>query len=72
MSLKVTCPTCDKPGQLTSIGEWPYFPFCSYKCKMIDLGRWFNEEYRIPSEEGPDEQDSQDEPIKHDQADQEP
>ncbi|MFQ3592205.1 MAG: DNA gyrase inhibitor YacG [Gemmataceae bacterium] len=52
--MKVTCPTCEKPGQLNSIREWPYFPFCSYKCKMIDLGRWFDEQYRVPSEERPE------------------
>ena len=26
-------------------------PFCSIRCKDIDLGRWFNEGYRIPTEE---------------------
>jgi endogenous inhibitor of DNA gyrase (YacG/DUF329 family) len=25
----------------------PNFPFCSARCKAIDLGKWFNEEYRI-------------------------
>ena len=25
----------------------PHFPFCSSRCKAIDLGNWFNEEYRI-------------------------
>ncbi len=26
-------------------------PFCSIRCKDIDLGKWFNEGYRIPTEE---------------------
>lgn len=26
----------------------PWRPFCSERCKMIDLGRWANEEYRVP------------------------
>ena len=26
-----------------------YFPFCSERCQSIDLGRWANEEYRIPA-----------------------
>ncbi len=30
--------------------EWPQFPFCSPKCKLIDLGRWLGEEYRVPAE----------------------
>ena len=25
----------------------PYRPFCSYRCKMIDLHKWFDEQYRI-------------------------
>jgi len=25
----------------------PNFPFCSKRCKLIDLGKWLNEEYRI-------------------------
>ena len=28
----------------------PVYPFCSERCKLVDLGRWFNEEY---SAEGP-------------------
>lgn len=31
-----------------------YFPFCSERCKLIDLGGWFDGEYRI----GPDEGDN--------------
>jgi len=35
-------------GQSTA--EWPEFPFCSRRCKTIDLGRWLGENYRIPSD----------------------
>jgi hypothetical protein len=41
------CPTCDKPV------DWkdnPFRPFCSERCKLIDLGRWVSEEYRVPGE----------------------
>ena len=31
-----------------STAEWPEFPFCSPKCKLIDLGRWLGESYRVP------------------------
>lgn len=44
------CPTCGKPA------EWqdnPYRPFCSERCKLIDFGRWANEEYRVPAEPAP-------------------
>ena len=33
---------CEKGKKLP-----PNFPFCSARCKAIDLGKWFNEEYRI-------------------------
>jgi endogenous inhibitor of DNA gyrase (YacG/DUF329 family) len=42
--------------------EWPEFPFCSPRCKSIDLGRWLGEAYRVkgaPDEDeppGPDEE----------------
>ena len=40
-----------------------FFPFCSERCKLIDLGAWFDAEYRIPSRpdeesEGPSQDDS--------------
>jgi len=41
------CPTCGKPI------EWkdnPDRPFCSERCRMIDLGGWVNEEYKVPGE----------------------
>jgi endogenous inhibitor of DNA gyrase (YacG/DUF329 family) len=38
-----------------SPAEWPEFPFCSRRCKTIDLGRWLGETYCIPAEEEPDE-----------------
>lgn len=44
------CPTCGQPA------EWkdnPARPFCSERCKLIDFGRWANEEYAIPIEETP-------------------
>jgi endogenous inhibitor of DNA gyrase (YacG/DUF329 family) len=33
-----------------SAAEWPEFPFCSRRCKTIDLGRWLGEAYRIPTD----------------------
>jgi endogenous inhibitor of DNA gyrase (YacG/DUF329 family) len=42
----MTCPNCGKPA------DWqdnPYRPFCSERCKLIDFGRWANEEYRVPA-----------------------
>jgi endogenous inhibitor of DNA gyrase (YacG/DUF329 family) len=36
------------PGQPI---EWPEYPFCSPRCRLVDLGRWLGESYRIPSDE---------------------
>lgn len=40
------CPVCGKPA---SQGE-PDFPFCSERCRIIDLGNWASEKYVIPGE----------------------
>lgn len=41
------CPICDR--ELTGDHrDWPNFPFCSERCRKIDLGRWLSEQYRIP------------------------
>ena len=40
------CPMCGK------LRQQAYRPFCSKRCADIDLGRWFNEDYKIPAEEG--------------------
>jgi len=54
------CPVCGKTA------EPEYRPFCSRRCADVDLGRWFNEDYRIPAEDPPDGEDgdSADEPAK--------
>jgi len=49
------CPICRREMQGRIPADWPQFPFCSPRCKTIDLGRWLSEDYRVPSadEEGP-------------------
>jgi endogenous inhibitor of DNA gyrase (YacG/DUF329 family) len=46
----VACPTCGKP--VPWCPENRYRPFCSQRCKLIDLGEWATERYRLPSEDG--------------------
>ncbi len=41
----VSCPTCEKP--VTWQKESTYRPFCSKRCKLIDLGEWANESNTI-------------------------
>ena len=47
----VACPICGKRLEGASVTEWPQLPFCSRRCKTIDLGRWLGESYRVPAEE---------------------
>ena len=47
----VKCPTCHQ------MGAWfgtPYGPFCSKRCRMVDLGKWFGEEHVIQEPLRPD------------------
>jgi endogenous inhibitor of DNA gyrase (YacG/DUF329 family) len=53
MSKPVTfpCPYCKQPS------HWhdnPARPFCSERCKLIDLGAWANEDYKIASQTAPE------------------
>jgi hypothetical protein len=53
------CPICKKP---VALGD-PEMPFCSERCRLIDLGMWAAEKYRIPTTEParnapPDNQES--------------
>jgi len=41
----MSCPTCRKAAKKDGN---PAFPFCCERCRLVDLGRWVNEEYRIP------------------------
>ncbi|AEG67980.1 MULTISPECIES: DNA gyrase inhibitor YacG [Ralstonia solanacearum species complex] len=48
----VKCPTCGKP--VPWVPESRYRPFCSERCKQIDLGAWAAEQYTIPVVEDDD------------------
>ena len=45
----VTCPQC--ANEVVWNSDNPYRPFCSERCKMVDLGAWATESYRIPKSE---------------------
>jgi endogenous inhibitor of DNA gyrase (YacG/DUF329 family) len=51
----VACPHCGKEYQWDTGNR--FRPFCSERCKMIDLGKWASEEYRVVQPEDKDEQD---------------
>ena len=44
---KIKCRNCDKELVYNAISDIPTFPFCSERCKLVDLGLWFDEERRI-------------------------
>ncbi len=47
-----TCSTCGTPVAPRAAN--PAHPFCSDRCRLLDLGRWLGEEYRIPGERAGD------------------
>ncbi len=44
-SQTVACPTCKKPVAVDSADV----PFCSDRCRLLDLGKWASDDYRITS-----------------------
>ncbi|WP_407664162.1 DNA gyrase inhibitor YacG [Methylovorus menthalis] len=49
----VTCPQCQSVSEYSV--ENRFRPFCSERCKLIDLGLWADEGYRIPQPIEPDD-----------------
>jgi endogenous inhibitor of DNA gyrase (YacG/DUF329 family) len=47
------CPICSQPYEFASIDDLASFPFCSDRCRLIDLGRWIDGTYVIPGAEAP-------------------
>ncbi len=45
---EVKCPTCGRLVPWTPESRWR--PFCSERCRLIDLGEWAAERYRVPGE----------------------
>lgn len=54
--LKLFCPGCGVEGVWDVKNK--YRPFCSERCKLIDLGQWANENYRIAGKPSPDGADA--------------
>jgi len=58
MNPMVDCPTCGKKTEWSPDNR--FRPFCSERCKQIDLGAWATEKYTIPAVNPPTELDSDD------------
>ena len=48
---KVRCPTCG--ADVVWGPDSPYRPFCSERCRLIDLGAWASDKYRVEGETTP-------------------
>jgi endogenous inhibitor of DNA gyrase (YacG/DUF329 family) len=58
------CPICHRPvPEPPSDGPRGVYPFCSDRCKLIDLGRWLGGAYQIPAEVTP-EDDAADDDVR--------
>ncbi|MCG8673077.1 MAG: DNA gyrase inhibitor YacG [Pseudomonadales bacterium] len=49
--MKIKCPTCQKEQEWSEDNQ--YRPFCSDRCRLIDLGEWASENHKISSPIGP-------------------
>jgi len=59
-----TCPVCHKALWISDKEGDPkpaHFPFCCERCKLVDLGSWFDGRYKIISESKPDSPEAEEE-----------
>jgi endogenous inhibitor of DNA gyrase (YacG/DUF329 family) len=51
----MNCPICKKPVP----DDAADFPFCSERCKLLDLGNWASERYVIPASSAPEDEEEE-------------
>ena len=56
MTAMVKCPTCRRPVEWSE--QSAYRPFCSERCRLIDLGAWLTEQHKIPDEDAARSEDA--------------
>jgi endogenous inhibitor of DNA gyrase (YacG/DUF329 family) len=56
----VPCPSCRRPAQFGEANPWR--PFCSERCRSVDLGAWASERFRVAAEAPPDDDST---PAQH-------
>jgi len=49
---KPKCPTCKRVVEREGNG---HFPFCSERCRLVDLGKWLDGDYAVPGSDSPSE-----------------
>ena len=50
------CPRC---GEMSQWEDNAFRPFCSERCKLIDVGAWATDEYRLPTQDAPQAENSE-------------
>ncbi|HTM59150.1 MAG TPA: DNA gyrase inhibitor YacG [Burkholderiales bacterium] len=55
---QVPCPRCGTLSPYSPENKWR--PFCSERCRMIDLGKWADGTYRVPTKDAPPDPDKED------------
>jgi endogenous inhibitor of DNA gyrase (YacG/DUF329 family) len=55
----IRCPICERQFDPATT---PAMPFCSERCRQIDLGRWLRESYSVPVERRDEDEESPPEP----------
>jgi uncharacterized protein len=60
MPASVKCPTCGRSVVWTD--QSPFRPFCSERCRLVDLGAWFSEQRSIPDKTQAEEWEAADDP----------
>ena len=61
-TINAACPQCKEPASLGK--ENRFRPFCSERCKLLDLGEWFAEKNGIPAEDQEMESDAAQDPDR--------
>ncbi len=59
----VTCPSCG--GDSVYAPENAFRPFCSERCRNVDLGAWASESFRVPTEAPPEDEPFGDPRLQH-------
>ncbi len=62
MAAIVKCPTCRRDVEWSPASQ--YRPFCSDRCRLIDLGAWLSEQHKIPDEAGTSEEQLRSDPSE--------
>jgi len=54
--IQARCPICSRTFEIAALGDLPSFPFCSDRCRLIDLGRWIDGKYAVPVAKSSDDE----------------